>query len=938
MIKRLFLATFILVLTSVACSAGAGGAPGKGRPVFDYDFGNGRTVIANRITGELLEGAGPDFVVRFMDGTAVSSGDFESRRTETGESHLKYYYSRDGLEISTTYSWDSDERKGYKNVTVCSERRVAVDSITVLKMSGVEGAYHGGFGEPAFAGDFFVGLEYPAGYNTVDGDTVELKHYPGRTLEDDCLESKTAVVGFSMPGGIEEAFKDYVDTIRYSTSSNLHYNSWYDIREEGMSVAAFEEVFNGFAEGLEKYGLGLDYIVVDDGWQDRDSIWETSDTTFPEGFKPLREILEARGTRLGLWLPYSGTNLDVEWGRKNGYEVNDKGRFYCVAGDKYHGSLKERLKQLIEVDGVRMFKHDFNEFRCFTDRVDYPQTERHSIEANVDAEIELMDYTHGLQPDLFLNVTSSMWLSPWWLMHADTIWMGSSDYGWDTGSASLHKRDWAMTYRDGWLYRRLVGEGHRFPMNAIMTHGIIDGVRNRLGGKDEGWRTWADNVVLYFGRGVYMRELYISPQLMDDRKWKFLAGAAKWAKAMDPVFARTEWVGGDPRKGEAYGYHHYGGGQDWYVVRNPGIYPRGIDIPVDEGKIFRQLYPFRAVFSGGRIELPGNGLVVMKVVDEPGPAGSERQKMEPYVFRKYFSVENTKGCDIEAGSYVCRTKLDGGLAGKGAVLYAALFSDETSLLDRAIINGRELEKSEGGEGWRLFAVPVDSLAGGGGGAASPEIDVAVKLTYDSYLKAPFAAPACEFAFLAEVPGMPVPVDAAPLPGDSGAVYPPVRDDTIMDFDASALYPLDFSSTLLPDPAGIGPDDLEKITAAKLKIKLFGSRGGELKTIMLNNALVGAVPNNEFPFDLWEEFVIDIPQHRLGAIRTVNKFIINDMSEDDGFKFRDIQLAVKLEDGTWRNTNLFTRTQSSSADWEYTEGPVFNGRSRPVKLEFGDGAD
>ena len=43
-----------------------------------------------------------------------------------------------------------------------------------------------------------------------------------------------------------------------------------------------------------------------------------------------------------------------------------------------------------------------------------------------------------------------------------------------------------MTYVDGWMHRRLVEEGARYPTNAIMTHGIIDGVLNRLGGTDEG--------------------------------------------------------------------------------------------------------------------------------------------------------------------------------------------------------------------------------------------------------------------------------------------------------------------------------------------------------------------------------------------------------------------------------------------------------------------
>ena len=104
-----------------------------------------------------------------------------------------------------------------------------------------------------------------------------------------------------------------------------------------------------------------------------------------------------------------------------------------------------------------------------------------------------------------------MWLSPWWLKYVDTVWMQHcADFGYNKEVVAYEPRDWAMTYRDAAIHQNLHGDRSQFPASGIMTIGIIDGKRNRLGGENEPLDRWANNVVVNVGRGSMLKELYWS--------------------------------------------------------------------------------------------------------------------------------------------------------------------------------------------------------------------------------------------------------------------------------------------------------------------------------------------------------------------------------------------------------------------------------------------
>jgi hypothetical protein len=941
-----------------------------------FSAGGGRVepaAMENRLATERFDMMGAEFEILLMDGAVISSNDMKGKITRgPGGTAMTIEFVSDRLDVTVDYTVRGSEPLMWKRLKVCGagQAPVAVDSVSLEAsvFMGVE--RRGGMGQPLFLGDMFMGLESPVGYNVVENGEARLRHYPGWTLKaGECGESFPAVYGVAEKGQVGEAFGKYADSIRHTVKSNLLYNSWYDVRSDRMSVERFAEVYKGFKDGLAPYGTQIDYLVVDDGWQEPDSIWGIRKKTFPEGFGPLRKALESGGTELGIWLPLTGYGLNISWGDKQGYETSENDHHYCMAGPKFNAALRDRLKTLVADDGARYFKHDFNFISCMSPRTSYPQTERHSFEANVNAEIGLLDYIHSLNPDVYLNVTSYMWLSPWWLPHADTLWMGSSDYGYDYGAASLEPRDWDLTYRDLWLYRRLVVEGALYPMNAVMTHGMIDGVLNRPGGENEGFRTWADAAIMYFGRGVYMRELYLSPSLMNEKKWAFIARAAEWAKSMDPVFARTEWVGGDPRLGQAYGYHHYGAGQDWFVLRNPGMDRQTLALSFRDGMILQQVYPLMRIMKGGnKVALQGHEVVVLRAVrgkdlSRPAPVETDYAPVEAAPNKTVYRVFPERGIEFAGTAAVDKYNVEGGAAhaaglsispaspmglcstvkdayvcearvqipeGSDAIFYAAFYTFDNYLMNEVEIDGAAVEGFTKGRGWRLFAKKLESGAG----------KVTVRIPVSSVRGAPFAASVYSFTMYLESesgvePAMLTVGHAAAVGTEGGVVLPPLREPekkrVVAYLPGMMRETLDFDSAEFAPEAPIDAPVLKTAAAAKLRIRVFGS-DRDMKLMSLNGIPAGMLPENGFPYDFWDDAVVDLPANVVRGLKLKNKFSVNNMGSDE-FKFSDVAVSVQLADGTWRTTNIEQRVQSSLADWQYSEGAVFSGLSKPVSLGF-----
>jgi len=78
----------------------------------------------------------------------------------------------------------------------------------------------------------------------------------------------------------------------------------------------------------------------------------------------------------------------------------------------------------------------------------------------------------------------------------------------------------------------------------------------------------------FFGSGTSLQELYIQPGKLSSEDWRVLAEAATWSRTNADVLVDTHWIGGDPGKGEVYGYASWATRKGILMLRNPDDQPR----------------------------------------------------------------------------------------------------------------------------------------------------------------------------------------------------------------------------------------------------------------------------------------------------------------------------------------------------------------------------
>ena len=68
--------------------------------------------------------------------------------------------------------------------------------------------------------------------------------------------------------------------------------------------------------------------------------------------------------------------------------------------------------------------------------------------------------------------------------------------------------------------------------------------------------------------------MYISPDLLSEADWDTLAEGAKWARANAATLRDSHWIGGDPARGQVYGWASWSPGRAIVALRNPSDKPQ----------------------------------------------------------------------------------------------------------------------------------------------------------------------------------------------------------------------------------------------------------------------------------------------------------------------------------------------------------------------------
>ena len=131
------------------------------------------------------------------------------------------------------------------------------------------------------------------------------------------------------------------------------------------------------------------------------------------------------------------------------------------------------------------------------------------------------------------------------------------------------KRQQWITYRDADTYKNVVNRGPLFPLNALMLCGICIADNGYPGMFEMDDKDISDEIWSFFATGTSLQELYINPHKLNTANWNCLAEAIRWARKNESIMADVHWIGGDPAKGDIYGYAAWSPGKAVLSLRNP---------------------------------------------------------------------------------------------------------------------------------------------------------------------------------------------------------------------------------------------------------------------------------------------------------------------------------------------------------------------------------
>ena len=429
-------------------------------------------------------------------------------------------------------------------------------------------------GSPLTAGNFYLGFESPLAETSVVGDRGVSELHSGVPIPTAQSEQYSAVIGVAPPLQMRRAFLTYLERERaHPYRTFLHYNSWFDIgfgnpytQQEALNrIHAFGEELN------KKRGVTLDSFLFDDGWDDLNDLWKIR-SDFKDGFAPLTQAAAEYGTAPGVWLsPWGGyahaKQERLATARKDGYEIVDGG--LALSGPRYYALFHDAVTSMVAKYGVNQFKFDG------TGNVDQV-VKGSAFSSDFDAAIHLIGDLRQLKPNLYINLTTGTWPSPFWLFYADSIWRGGDDT--EFAGVGTDRQRW-ITYRDADTYNNIVKAGKLYPLNSLMLHGIVFAQKApHLATSSE--EDFTDEVHSYFGSGTQLQEMYITPALLSKSEWDILAESAKWSRRNAETLRDTHWIGGDPRWLQIYGWAAWAPAKGILTLRNPGAQPQDFTLDI----------------------------------------------------------------------------------------------------------------------------------------------------------------------------------------------------------------------------------------------------------------------------------------------------------------------------------------------------------------------
>jgi hypothetical protein len=492
-----------------------------------------------------------------------------------------------------------------------------------------------------YAGDFFFAIAHPGAENYATDGLISCRlPAAGEVGGEAPVRTRELVLGAGEAGGARRAFLAYIDHTRPVKARMIFLvNDWY-WKDKSRPLAALEAL----ARVKRESGVPIDSFTLDDGWDfdwdEETGIWgRLNRERFPGGWEALQAAGRPAKLGISLWFGpiggYSYRPKRIAFARGMGYEI--QGDKLCLAGPRYRRHVVESFSRWA-ARGMDYIKVDGFWPDCRTAGHGHPVGPGGTI-AQMDALMEVFATWRRARPDLVIGYTSGSNPSPFWLQHADFVWRGGRD---DSHAGAGEPFDRHNTYLDSCL------QLHRqtdMPVSAFVTFDIV---QDRIAGnRDE-----------VFERGFWWlaartslhHDWYFQASDLTLERWKMLARAARWARGHEQLFRFSRMAGGDPRRGEVYGFAAYDTGRGTLALRNPSAERRALEsslaelleLPAaDRSRSFelRGVFGETAALAGRRraaaplrVELPPLEIAVFEVERHRPPRTAAREETPPIGF------------------------------------------------------------------------------------------------------------------------------------------------------------------------------------------------------------------------------------------------------------------------------------------------------------------
>ncbi|MBR9999650.1 MAG: alpha-galactosidase [Cyclobacteriaceae bacterium] len=240
------------------------------------------------------------------------------------------------------------------------------------------------------------------------------------------------------------------------------YNTWNPFR-----INIDESLIRELTDALEE--TGVEYLIIDDGWQDHNGDWNVNKDKFPKGLKPVTDYIRKKGMKPGLWISltiaekesrafqkyreYAVTDASGTPANLHGWSNNLEILTMKIASPWYD-HIKNKMRNLVMDYGIRYFKIDlgmvksayimekersgsYDENEFFKGREEY-------LYMAFEKTNQLFDELAAEFPDLIIDCTFELW-GDWHIIdyslvkHADVDWISNFEAPPPEGSRTVRQ-------------------------------------------------------------------------------------------------------------------------------------------------------------------------------------------------------------------------------------------------------------------------------------------------------------------------------------------------------------------------------------------------------------------------------------------------------------------------------------------------------------------